>query len=245
MPLVPPETDVFERTTSLWRRLTKRPSPVRPAAEQDRRVWVRRQVNVNTQVAPAGGDEPATPARVVDVSTGGVQLRVGRSFRVGDLLTLELPKRAGEQSATVLACVAHARPDGDGEWAVGCRFSAELSDADLAAFGAARSRSAPPDDRNWSRYACQVRAVYQVVPDGEERREAKVLNISPGGVALLVHEDVPAGSLLSAELHAPDGRAAVTILACVVHVSVQSDDERILGCNFIQELGDEDLQALA
>jgi len=235
---------VFDRTAALWRRLTHRPSSVHPAAEEDRRVWVRRHVNVQTRVAPASGDEPATPARVVDVSSGGVQLRIGRAFQAGELLTLELPKRGGEQSATLLACVAYARPDGE-EWAVGCRFSAELSDADLATFGAARSRAEPPDGRNWSRYDCRVKAVYQVIPDGgEARREAKVLNISPGGVALLVEEDVSAGVLLSTELHAPDGRSAVTILACVVHVTVQSENERVLGCNFIQELGDEDLQAL-
>ena len=72
-----------------------------------------------------------------------------------------------------------------------------------------------------------------------------MLNISAGGVALVVDHDVPPGALLSAELHAPDGRAVVTILACVVQVTVRSERERVLGCNFIQELGDDDLAALA
>ena len=147
---------------------------------------------------------------------------------------------------TVLACVAHSRPEGETEWVVGCRFSAELSAADLAAFGAARSKSAAPDNRSWSRFPCEVQAVYQVVAEGEDlRREARVLNISPGGLALSVDHDVGAGALLSAELHAPGGRKVITILACVVHVTVQSERERILGCNFIQELSEDDLEALA
>ena len=37
----------------------------------------------------------------------------------------------------------------------------------------------------------------------------------------------------------------MTILACVVHVTVRSEREHILGCNFIRELSEEDLAALA
>jgi c-di-GMP-binding flagellar brake protein YcgR len=70
------------------------------------------------------------------------------------------------------------------------------------------------------------------------------LNISAGGVAMLVEDDICAGALLSAELHAPGGQTVVTILACVVHVVVQSEHERVLGCNFIQELSAHDLEAL-
>ena len=111
--------------------------------------------------------------------------------------------------------------------------------------GAGRTKPTPPDDRNWSRFPCAITAVYQVIPDEDDvRREAKVLNISAGGVALVAEHDVQAGALLSAELHAPAGQTVVTILACVVHVVVQSEHERILGCNFIQELSDNDLKAL-
>ena len=59
------------------------------------------------------------------------------------------------------------------------------------AFGAARAKPAESDGRNWSRFPCEVKAVYQIIPaeDGV-RREAKVLNISAGGVAMLVDHDV-------------------------------------------------------
>ena len=241
---------MFQRAASVWRKLTHQPVPVRPsdaaAAEEDRRVWVRRQVRIETRVTPSAEDETPLSARILDVSSGGVKLLVGRAFQPGDLLTLELPSRAGAPSVTVLACVAHSQSEGEQEWSLGCRFSAELSEADLAAFGAVRSKSVLPDSRTWSRFPCDVKTVYQVVPEGEGvRREAKVLNISPTGVALSVDHDVKVGALLSAELHAPDGRPVVTILACVVHVTVASEQDRILGCHFIQELREEDLQALA
>ena len=238
---------MLDRAAALWRRLTHQPAPAGPLADEDRRIWVRRHVSVETRVTPtSGGGESPLPARIVDVSSGGLKLVVCWAFGPGDLLTVELPAGPGETSVTVLACVAHSRPEGEKEWVVGCRFSAELSEADLAALGAARTRSAPPDSRNWSRHACQVKAVYHLVPDdGEARCEAKVLNVSPGGVALLVEDEVRAGALLSVELHAPDSRAVVTILACVVHVTVESEHERILGCNFIQELDEQDLQSLA
>jgi c-di-GMP-binding flagellar brake protein YcgR len=245
------EPDVFERATSLWRRLTHQPAPSHAAAalaeEEERRVWVRRHVSIETRVTPASGeDETGLSARILDVSSGGVKIQLSRSFEAGDLLTLELPAAAGSPLVTVLACVAHSRATDEGEWIVGCRFSAELSEADLAAFGASRTKSPLPDGRNWSRFTCEVTAVYQVLADDEEfRRTAKVLNISAGGFAVIVDHDVRAGALLSAELHAPAGQTVVTILACVVHVTVESDGRRTLGCNFIHQLSEDDLQALA
>ncbi len=131
------------------------------------------------------------------------------------------------------------------EWVVGCRFSAELGDADLAALGASRSKASSSDNRSWARSPCHVKAVYQLVgEDDDVRREATVLNISPGGVALSVDQDIRAGALLSAELSPPGGHAVVNILACVVHVTVRSEREHILGCNFIQELSEDGLAAL-
>jgi hypothetical protein len=244
------ESDVFERAASLWSRLTQKSAWENPGgglvAEEDRRLRARHPVSIEAKVTPAGGEaEPFLNARILDVSPGGVKLVVGRAFEQGDLLTLELPAPAGEPAVSVLACVVHAQPEGDAEWVLGCRFSAELDDADLTAFGGARSKPAKSDGRNWSRFACEVKAVYQIIPDEDDvRREAKVLNISTGGVAMVVNHDVRAGALLSAELHAADGQVVVTILACVVHVVVQSEHERVLGCNFIQALGADDLKAL-
>ena len=153
---------MFDRASDLWRKLAHRPAPIQPAAsavEDDRRVWVRRHVSMETQVTPtsdAGG--PSLSAHILNVSSGGIQLLVRWAFGPGDLLTVELPTHPGEPPVTVLACVAHSRPEGEMEWVVGCRFSAELGDADLAALGATRSK-ASSDNRNWSRLSlsCESR----------------------------------------------------------------------------------------
>lgn len=63
------------------------------------------------------------------------------------------------------------------------------------------------------------------------------------GVALRVEEAIGLGELLSTELHDSFGRPVVTILACVVRVEKLAEG-RILGCQFIRELGEEDVRAL-
>ena len=57
---------MFDRASALWRKLTHQPVPIRPAAqavEDDRRVWVRRHVSIDTRVTPASGEgEPSLSA---------------------------------------------------------------------------------------------------------------------------------------------------------------------------------------
>jgi hypothetical protein len=151
---------------------------------------------------------------------------------------------AGVEGAAVLACVVHASAEADGCWAMGCRFAAELTDEHLQAFGAARARPTPPDPRQWSRSPCSARASYsRVGADDPSPRPARVLNIAAGGVALLVEEEIAVGSLLGTELCDAGGRPVVSILACVVHVRLEGGG-RVLGCNFIRALGDDQLNAL-
>jgi hypothetical protein len=233
---------MLERAASLWRRLAQRPPAA--ALADDRRVWVRRASGAEARLTPAGADAAPVAARVQDVSHDGARLVVDRRFEPGALLSVELPAPEGA-AVTVLACVVHARPHGPGEWLLGCRFSAKLTAEDLGAFGAAKKRPTPPDSRNWSRVPCDVTATYGRVPEGEgEPRPARVLNISAGGVGLLVPEDVRVGELLAADLHAADGEQVVSILACVVHVTVRPDGQRVLSCTFIRELNDAALRAL-
>jgi hypothetical protein len=240
---------MFERASSLWRRLTHRPPAAAlsegAAAADDRRVWVRHAADAETRLTPAAAAAAPLAARIQDVSRGGVKLLVSQRFEPGDLLSVELPAAEGRPPAAVLACVVHARPQAADEWALGCRFSAELSDDDLAAFGgASTTRSALPDSRAWSRFPCDVTAAYYLVPDGEGAlRHAQVLNVSADGVGLFVREAIPVGTLLSADLHAPGGGKVVSILACVVHVT-ERPDGRVLGCTFIRQLDEATLRAL-
>src|SRR5207245_2531740 len=105
-----------------------------------------------------------------------------------------LPSSSGKTSLAVLACVVHCQPAGEGEWLLGCSFSAELDDNDLEAFGALKARPLGPDGRNWTRFPCDVTATVQRLSDNDPRRyPARVRDISASGVALVVDDEIPTG----------------------------------------------------
>ena len=242
---------MFERTRNFWRRLLGRPATsaggnVAVATGEERRVWVRYPADLETSYTPAGMPETARfSARVRNISLGGVNLLADRPFRPGELLTVELPGATDETRCNVLACVVHCQEEGPGEWSLGCTFSRELNDEDLEAFGARRERPLPSDQRQWKRFPAEVIALYQFVANGDPRQfPAKVLDISASGVGLLVDQPVENATLLSVELHNAAGTVGRTMLACVVHVTLHSEHEWALGCNFIRSLSEEDLKAL-
>src|SRR5262245_22796659 len=238
---------MFERTFSFWRRLVGRPTKPEDSPQglgDERRVWVRYPTHLETTYQPPGSESSRLSARVRDVSRGGINLVVNREFQSGDLLSIELP-RANDGMHTALACIVRVdRLKGD-DWALGCVYSRELGDQELQGFGARRERHAAADQRVWMRFPCNVRATYQQVSTfGAPTTEARVFNISATGVGLLVDEPVEAGTLLSVDLK-PDGAAAPrTMLACVVQVNTQADGQYAIGCNFIRELSEGDLQVL-
>src|SRR5262245_23826147 len=238
---------MFERTFSFWRRLVGRPTKPEDSPqglEDERRVWVRYPTYLETTYQPPGSESSRLSARVRDVSRGGINLVVNREFQTGELLTIELP-RANHAKHTVLACIVRVDHVKGDAWALGCVYSRELSDEELQGFGARRERHDVADQRVWMRFSCNVRATYQQVSTfGAPTAEARVLNISATGVGLLVDELVEAGTLLSMDLKPESGSEPRTILACVVHVSAQANGQFALGCNFIRELSEEDLQIL-
>jgi hypothetical protein len=232
---------MLARALASWNRLV-RWRRVKHVGEEDRRVWVRFPSGLDTALRPGGGpDGPRLGARVQDVSRGGIQLLVDRPFEPGELVSVELPAAEGRAPATVLACVVRAAAAEGGPWAVGCTFAAELTDDDLARFGGRPGPAA--EQRGWVRFPCRARATFQVVRGPAAPAAAEVLNVSAGGIGLRAGGDLQVGELLSVELRGGD-RPALTTLACVVRVSAEPDGQQVLGCNFIGELADEDVQAL-
>lgn len=241
---------MFASTVTFWSWLTGQPIALEstdPAGEsnEERRVWLRYSASLNIRCEEVNGEADATvEARIEDISRGGIKVISRQRFDAGTVLSVELPAAKGQVPLAVLACVVRARPHGEREWAMGCRFSGELNDDQLQSFGAARTRSDSPDARGWERFSCDSKVMYQNVSrEDSTRQTGRLLNISAAGMALHVPEDVAIGELLSTELRDATGTSVVNILACVVHVS-PGDDGRTLGCNFIRELSDKDLQAL-
>jgi hypothetical protein len=248
---VPSESRMLANApVTFWRWLTGQPLPLTPTQEADkaaeeRRVWLRYAAQRNVRCGEAHDTTDAGAMGVIrDLSRGGVQIVAARRFEPGTLLSVELPALGEQGTLTVLACVVRAQPHGDSEWAMGCRFSCQLNEDQLGAFGAARARPASSDPRGWERFACDVKAFVQRVNSTDAAyRPARVLNIAVGGMALQVDEPVAVGELLSADLHDANGQPIVTLLACVVHSEAGAEGHR-LGCNFIRELTDQEVRAL-
>jgi|SRR6516225_2521223 len=212
--------------------------------EADRRVWVRYSANREANFQVAGQtEEGRLSARVRDISRVGINLLVQHPFKPGDMLSVELPAADGQAVHSVLACIVRVNQEGE-EWAVDCNFSQELGDEELERFGAKKQKYPPGDRRTWKRFPCQVKATYQVVGYEETAIcQGEVLNISASGIGLLVGQPIELGSLLNLELQQANGASTRTILACVVHAN-EEGSRWVLGCNFIRQLTEDDLEAL-
>ena len=128
-------------------------------SQSERRIWVRRPCDLEA-FFQTPGDEFASrqPARVRNISRGGMNIVVPQEFAPGDQLSVELPGNHERPAFTVLACVVHAAKQSDGEWALGCSFADELTDEDLEPFGARRERPAAGLRRRRLRENCAKRS---------------------------------------------------------------------------------------
>jgi hypothetical protein len=231
---------MWSKAIASWGRLMGRGKA--DGAEDERRLWGRIPCDVETTIESAGSERgPALPARVRNVSRGGVNLSAGRKFEPGSLLSVALPVGDGTQ---MLACVVRCEALPSGVWELGCTFAAQLSDEDLQNLGARREKAAPSDQRIWVRFPCHAVASLQVVrAAGQSASPAAVLNVSASGIALQAEVPLRVGELLSLELRR-DGELVLTTLASVVRTATAPDGTRVVGCNFISELSDEQVAAL-
>ncbi len=98
----------------------------------ERRAWVRHACHVEVPCRRFSdhSTEVIWQAVVCDVSPGGAGLVLGREFRPGSLLHLELPGADG-QPIGLLAVVRHCHRRDDGRWRVGCQFARTLDEDEL------------------------------------------------------------------------------------------------------------------
>ncbi len=240
---------MFQRTFSLCRRLIGQTAPSdatgTTVTHDDRRLWVRYDAALQTQVQVArSGQVERIAAQVHDVSIGGANLVTDLPFAAGQLLSVELPAANGEVQL-VLACVVRCSPLGDGQWSLGCAFSRELANGELDRWGADPAVPSVEDQRSWVRHQCNLKAAYERVgEDDPQTYDVQVLNVSASGVGLMMQNRVEPGALINLRLYSPAGALLRTILACIVHSTERASGEVVAGCNFIRELGDDELAAL-
>jgi hypothetical protein len=99
--------------------------------------------------------------------------------------------------------------------------------------------------RVWIRYPSSAEATCQpAAPTDSEPVVARVLDISRGGIKLVVNRWFDSGMLLSVQLPGTPQEAGSTVLAYVVRSTSVKDGEWILGCTFASELEEADLRPL-
>lgn len=235
---------MLARAFSFWQRLVGGSAAPKRTAQEDRRLWVRHTTDLQGRVRAAGmiGSE-RLEASIRDLSRGGANLVVSHPFEAGEMLTLELPSQEGE-TRTILACVVRVAAE-DAHWSLGCVFSRELTEADLGAFGAEKKPAAGADQRIWVRYSCDVRATCRKFGEAAQASQhVQVLNISASGIGLVIPPPLDTGSLLNLDLFDKTGRRVCGILACIVHTTQRAGGDYAVGCNFIRELTEEEIESL-
>jgi hypothetical protein len=110
-----------------------------PAADQTAseaghccRAWVRHAPRQETPCLLVGlADHERWPARVQDLSTGGVGLHLGTRVEVGRFVLVELISASGLFSRLLLTRVAHISEHPEGGFVVGGEFISELPEREL------------------------------------------------------------------------------------------------------------------
>jgi hypothetical protein len=100
------------------------PVAVPPGPAIERRAFVRHFCDIGAVI-------DAWPARIQDISRGGVKVVVSRRFEVGTVLKLEVPIAGEENLHMILAQVVRVAQEPTGSWGLGCAFVQEISQEEV------------------------------------------------------------------------------------------------------------------
>src|SRR5438132_8461114 len=100
--------------------------------------------------------------------------------------------------------------------------------------------------RRQERYDCDLAVICTPIKRNEEGVwEGRVVDVSRGGIRLVVPRRFEAGAILQLRVARLTGGAATPpLLARVAHARPHGEGEWLLGCHLAQELGDDALNAL-
>jgi hypothetical protein len=214
------------------------------SVNEERRSAVRHRVCFPLPCWPADGG-PVWKAYIRDISTLGIAINLPQEVTMGTVLEIELQSVSASPIRRVMARVVHVEQEERGWWAAGCAFIEELTAHELNLVHAEAIRSKATDQRRWLRFPCNVETVcYTCETAPGERRPARVVNISAGGIGLLLACQFEQGTLLQFELPADLNQPARLSLVRVVRVLEQSPGTWFHGCEFAVQLAEDDLRRL-
>jgi hypothetical protein len=232
---MPQSLDSLEQEGSAW------------CSSEDRRASPRHAASVRVlcRLVTGGVAPPMWTAPVRELSTYGIGLILPQAPGLGQLLGIELTRKNGTLVRNVLARIVHQQRESRQSFIVGCAFIKEIEDEYLSLFHAQAVPPAQPNGRRWLRFPCNVETVcYSCDTAPGERRSGRILNISAGGIALVMRCQFFEGTLLHFELPPEMNLANPRILVRVVRVNDQGAGYWLLGCEFADQLTESELHML-
>jgi hypothetical protein len=119
-----------------------------PDPAEDRRAYRRYPADLQVSCRALGAARADSwPARLRDISTGGIGLVLERRFEAGTLLAVDLANTPSGSARTLLSRVMHVRALPEREWLLGLALLREMGEDELRAWGAEVARPEPPDAR--------------------------------------------------------------------------------------------------
>jgi hypothetical protein len=95
------------------------------------------------------------------------------------------------------------------------------------------------------RYRCAPAATGKLfLADDQECQRAWLINLSKRGLGLMLARPLPIGSTILVNLRGNDRRTLYELSGHVVHVTLQTQTDWLIGCELITALSDDDLDAI-
>jgi hypothetical protein len=160
------------------------------------------------------------------------------------LLLVELMREDGSPFDTITTRVVWVAPAGGG-WLAGCAFVREPSAAELSLLQATLARPSVADARGFARFPATVETVSETctaMPG--ERRPARVLEVSAGGLALLLRCSFGGGTLLRLHLSEKVEAPECELIVRVVRVRARGRHYWRHDCDFVCRVDDKALRPL-
>ena len=82
------------------------------------------------------------------------------------------------------------------------------------------------------------------VPERSRPWKAMIYDLSRTGIGMVMNQSFDAGIELAVELFSPDMVLSYTVLTRVAHSTRQNNRSWLVGCRFVRELSEEELQNL-
>jgi len=120
----PTKNKIRGTESGLWALPPSRTQPTSSPQANERRTYVRHFCDIGAVV-------DAWPARIQDISRGGVKVVLSRRFEVGTVLKLEVFVPSDESLYMLLAKVVHIVQEPTGSWGLGCAFVQEITDEEM------------------------------------------------------------------------------------------------------------------